>query len=285
MRLSRHFVRLAAITALLGGAVAGAATSSPAASAATNGWVRCANLSPGTPAVDIYLYAFGNPERPTVLRHASYGDVSSYMPVSAGQYTVAMRPAGAPASSPPVVSTSFMVSADTNYTVASLGPAAERRLEVLKDQMAAPKGTALVRVIQASLTQRLVTVGDGHDILAQGLAFGSVTSYMPVRPGVQTVRFSALGDDTEMSVTLVAGSVHTIVVLDSSSGLKVDLLTDAAGSQVAPYGGAATGLGGTAPRDDAPQLVPWLTMLTAGLLLVAAGAVGLRRSRRTAAAR
>jgi hypothetical protein len=285
MGLRRHFVRLAAIITLLGGAVAGAAASSPAASAATNGWVRCANLSPGEPAVDIYLYAFGNPERPTVLRHASYGDVSGYMPVSAGQYTVAMRPAGAPASSPPVVSTSFMVSAGTNYTVASLGPAAERRLEVLTDQMAAPKGTALVRVIQASLTQRLVTVGDGHHVLAQGLAFGSVTSYMPVRPGVQTVRFSAPGDDTAMSVTLTAGSVHTIVVLDGSSGLKVDLLTDAAGSQVAPYGGAATGLGGTAPRDDAPHLVPWLALLAAGLLLVTAGVVGLRRSRRTAVAR
>jgi Domain of unknown function (DUF4397) len=285
MGLRRHFVRLAAITTLLGGAVAGVAAASPAASAATNGWVRCANLSPGAPAVDIYLYAFGNPEHPTVLRHASYGDVSGYMPVSAGQYTVAMRPAGAPESSPPVVSTSFMVSAGTNYTVASLGPAAERRLEVLKDQMAAPKGTALVRVIQASLTQHLVTVGDGHDVLAQGLPFGAVTSYMSVRPGVQIVRFSAAGDDTSMSVTLTAGSVHTIVVLDGSSGLKVDLLTDAAGSQVAPYGGAATGLGGTAPQDQAPQLVPWLAALAAGLLLVTAGVIGLRRSRRTAAVR
>jgi Domain of unknown function (DUF4397) len=283
--LSRHFLRLTAITTLLAGAVAGTAASSAAASAATtNGWVRCANLSPGTPAVDIYLYAFGNPEQPTVLRHASYGDVSSYMPVSAGQYTVAMRSAGASASSPPVVSTSFMVSADTNYTVASLGPAAERRLEVLKDEMAAPKGTALVRVIQASLTQHLVTVGDGHDVLAQGLAFGSVTSYMAVRPGLQTVRFSAPGDNTAMSVTLTAGSVHTIVVLDGSSGLKVDVLTDAAGSQVNPYGGAATGLGGTAPQDEAAHLVPWLATLAAGLLLVTAGAVGRRRARRTAAA-
>ena len=156
MRLRRHVLRLAAITALLGGAVAWIAATSPAASAAmtgaasaaaNDGWVRCANLSPGTPAVDIYLFPFGNPAHPTVLRHASYDKVSSYMPVSAGQYTVAMRPVGAPASSPPVVSTNFMVSAGTNYTVASIGPAAARRLEVLKDQMAAPKGTALVRVI------------------------------------------------------------------------------------------------------------------------------------------
>ena len=60
--------------------------------ATTTGWVRCANLSPGSPAVDIYLLAFGNSGNPTVLQHVSYGDVSSYMPVALGQYTVAMRP-------------------------------------------------------------------------------------------------------------------------------------------------------------------------------------------------
>jgi len=74
------------------------------------------------------------------------------------------------------------------------------------------------------------------------------------------------------------------VVLDGSSGLTVDILTDAAGSQVTPNGGAATGLGGTAPRDTVPGLILWAGTLAAGLLLVTAGVIGLRRSRRTAAA-
>jgi hypothetical protein len=167
--------------------------------------------------------------------------------------------------------------------VASLGPATGRRLEVLNDQMAAPKGKVLVRVIQASLKQHVVTVTDGQDVLAQQLAFGSVAPYMVVSPGVQTIRFSAPGVQAAMSVTLASGSVHTIVVLDGSAGLKVDNLTDAVGSQVMPTGGAATGLGGTAPHDTAPDLAPWLATLTGGFLFVAAGAVGLRRSRRTAA--
>jgi hypothetical protein len=289
MRLRRCFVRLAAITTLLGGAVACLAASSPAASAAAgtaatnDGWVRCANLSPGTPAVDIYLYAFGNPGSPTILRHAAYGDVSSYMAVGAGEYTVAMRPVGATASSPPVVSTNFMVSAGSAYTVASIGSSAARRALVLTDQMAAPEGKALVRVIQASVKQPQVTVDDGQAVLAQQLTFGSATSYMAVQPGAQTVQFIASGEKASMSVTLASGSVHTIVVLDGSSGLKVDILTDAAGSQVSPAGGAATGLGGTAPRDTVPALIPWAGTLAAGLLLVIAGFIGLRRSRRTAA--
>lgn len=280
MRLRRILALFTVLAALLG---YGASLAAPAASAAAPaaGWVRCANLSPGTPAVDIYLLAFGNSGQPTVLRHVSYGDVSSYMAVPAGQYTVAMRPVGAPASSPPVVSANFMVSAGTSYTVASLGPATARRIEVLRDQMAGPKGSALIRVIQASLKQDQVTVSYGGDVLAQQLAFGAVTSYMSVRPGTQTVRFTASGQQTTMSVTLAVGSVHTIVVLDGSAGLKVDNLTDAAGSSAAPTGGAATGFGGMAPRDP-PGPVPWLATLAAGLLLVSVGVFGLRRSRRTA---
>ena len=51
-----------------------------------------------------------------------------------------------------------------------------------------------------------------------------------------------------MPVTLPAGTVHTIVVLDDSSGLKVDAVTDAADSQIMPKGAVSAGFGGTAPR-------------------------------------
>ena len=282
MRRRRILALFIMIAALLGCVASAAAPAASAAATGGTGWVRCANLSPGSEAVDTYLLAFSNSGHPLPPRHVSYGDVSGYRVVSAGEYTVALRPAGASASSPPVVSANFMVSAGTSYTLVSLGPATARRIEVLRDQMAAPRGSALVRVIQASLKQDRVTVGYGTDVLAQQLAFGAVTSYMSVRPGTQTVTFSASGQQTAMSVTLAAGSVHTIVVLDSSSGLKVDSLTDSAGSSDAPVGGAATGFGGMAPRA-APGSAPWLAALAAGLLLIAVGVLGLRRSRRTAA--
>ncbi len=281
MSLGRRLVLLGAVTVLLGGPVAAAGALPAAAAAAANeGWVRCANLSPGTPD-DVYLYPFGNPAHPIVLRHVGYGGVSEYMPVGTGQYTVAMRPVGAPASSPPVVSTSFMVSAGTNYTVASIGSVSGRRLEVLQDQMAAAAGSTgdvFVRVIQASAKQPRVTVSVGSDVLARELAFGSATQYQAVRPGSPTVAFSAPGGHAAMPVTLPAGSVHTLVVLDGTSGLTIDNLTDAAASPAAPRGGAATGLGGTAPGGRA-GLAPWLATLAGGLLLVAGGVSGLRRSR------
>jgi Domain of unknown function (DUF4397) len=285
MRLGRCLVLLAAVATLLGGPVVGMVAGASAAAAATSGgWVRCANLSPGTPE-DVYLYPFGNPGHPTVLRHVAYGSVSDYMPVGAGQYTVAMRPVGAPASSQPSVSTSFMVNAGTNYTVASIGSATTRRMQVFTDQMAGavgPNGDALVRVIQASVKQPKVTVGIGTDVVARQLAFGSATSYQAIPAGSPTVTFSAPGGHAAMAVTLPAGSVHTVVVLDGASGFQVDNLTDAAGSQDDPQGGAATGLGGTAPGS--PALAPWLATLAGGLLLAAAGVLGLRGPRGDAAA-
>jgi hypothetical protein len=231
----------------------------------------------------VYLYPFGDPQNPTELMHEGYGygSVSSYMQLSAGEYTVAVRPVGAAASSPASITTSFMVSAGTSYTVANLGSAAGRRLQVLQDQIVAPSGEALVRVIQASSKQPRVTVSIGADTLARQLALGSVTTYQAVQPGTPSVVVSTPDGNAAMPVTLAAGSVHTILVLDGTSGLKIDNLTDAAASQVAAKGGAATGLGGTAPGPGAPSLAPWLATLAAGLLLAVAGGFALRRSRRT----
>ena len=288
MGLSRHLARLAAISVLLGGAAAFVTAASPAASANStaaaathDGWVRVAHLSPKAPAMDMYMYPFGDPEQATVLRDVAYGDVSAYMALSPGQYTVAMRGFGAPASSAPALTTSFMVGAGTAYTLAALGPDPGLRVEVLQDQMATPTGRALVRVFQASLKEPVVTVTYGPDVLARQLAFGSATSYTAVLPGTHMVRFTASGTDADMRVKLAAGTVHTIVVLDDSSGLKVDALTDAVGSQIMPSGGANTGFGGTAPHPPASP-APWLWLIGTGAALTAAGFGGLRRPSRTA---
>jgi len=281
MGLGRRLAGLAVAATLLGGPVTLAAPAA-LASTADEGLVRCADLSPGTPQ-DVYLYPFGDPQHPMVLKHQGYGTVTEYMPVAPGQYTLAMRPVGAPASSPPSVSTSFMVSAGSNYTLASIGPASARRLKVLQDQMPGAAGSkVLVRVIQASLKQPQVTVSIGPDTLARDLAFGSATAYKAVAANMPTVTFTAPSAHTAMPVTFTAGSVHTLVVLDGNSGLRIDNLTDAAGrmEMEMPKGGAATGFGGTAPPAG-PGLMPWMATLAAGLLLAAAGVFGLRRSRRS----
>ena len=280
MRLLRRLARLAMITTMLGSTAALVVAASPAASAAPaagpDGWIRIAHLSPEAPAMDMYLYPFGNPGQPIVLKDVSYGAVSAYMAVSPGQYTVAMRGFGAPASSKPALTTSFMVGAGAAYTLAALGPDPGLRTEVLKDQMTTPAGKA-VDPGPAGLAQ--AASGDGQvraGLLARQLGFGSATSYTAVSPGAQVVRFTTPGEHTAMPVTLAAGSVHTIVVLDDSSGLKIDAVTDAAGSQIMPKGAVAAGFGGTAPHPPANP-APWLVMIAAGALLTTAGLARLRR--------
>ncbi len=285
MKLLRYLARLAAIPMLLGGFAAVIAAASPAASAAPltaqDGWVRIAHLSPEAPAMDMYLYPFGDSAHPTVLRDVGYGDVSAYMALGPGQYTVAMRGFDAPASSHPALVSSFMVNARTAYTVAALGPDPGLRVEVLKDQTTLPQGKTLVRVVQASLKEDRVTVSYGSTLLTKQLTFSSVTPYTAVLPGVHAVEVTASGEHTTMSLGLTADTVHTIVVLDGSSGLKADDLTDAVGTEAMPKGGAATGLGGTALPPPA-DLAPWLLMVLAGALLTVAAVIGLCWPRRTA---
>jgi hypothetical protein len=89
---------------------------------------------------------------------------------------------------------------------------------------------------------------------------------------------SAGGTDANSSVTLAAGTVHTLVVLDGASGLEIVNLEDASGSGQPPLGGVGTGFGGTAPHGPG-SAVPWLVTIGAGGLLALTGGLRLRRNR------
>jgi hypothetical protein len=277
MRILRYIVGLsipALAAVLVVGALAGSASAGTGTGTAT-GWIRLAHLSPNTPAVDVYLYSLGDPSAQLVLHHVGYGAVSPYEAVTAGDYSVAMRLAGAAATTQPVLSASVAVAAGNAYTVAGLGPESALRLQVLHDELSTPPGQVVVRLIQASLRDHVVTVSLGGQVLASGLAFGTVSGYRTVSPGTDAVRIADNGADATASVALAAGTVHTLVVLDGANGVTVDNLLDAAGSTVAPAGGAATGLGGTAPRAPSSPM-PWALVIMAGMLLAAAGGLRLR---------
>jgi len=276
MKLIRWALLLITMPALLlGFALAGTASA-----ASGTGWIRLAHLSPNTPEVDVYLYSFGDPKAELVVHHVGYGVVSSYQPLPAGEYTVAMRAAGAAAASKPVLSASVNVEPGEAYTVAGLGPESGLRLAVLEDQLKPPPGKVLVRVIQASLKQHVVNVTWNGQPAVSNLAFGAVSAYTAVAPATASLHVTGESGTASSTVTLGAGSVHTIVVLDGSKGLALDNFTDAAGSGDRPAGAPATGFGGTAPRVPSP--LPWLTVIGAGLLLAALGGAGLRRLRPSA---
>ncbi|HUA27565.1 MAG TPA: DUF4397 domain-containing protein [Streptosporangiaceae bacterium] len=281
-RRGAWLTRLITAAGLVAGTAGLLGAGASAASAATGtGYLRLAHLSPNTPAVDVYLYSFGDPSAMVVLHHVAYGDVSPYQAVASGEYTVAMRAAGAAASAKPVLSTTIDVVSGDAYTVAGMGPFNGIRLQVINDRLRTPADKSLVRVIQASMHQAKVTVTAGSKTLGSNLAFTTVTHYKTVNPGTTTVSATGPTEHGSGVFTLQADTIYTFVVLDDSGQLKITGLVDSSGSQAMPQGAAATGFGGTAPRPG-DGLLPWVAAAAAGLLIAGGGIVQVRRRRRPA---
>ena len=74
-----------------------------------------------TAAVDVYLSAFSGGTSTLWLSSVSYGDVSHYSPINPGVYAVSMRPHGAAASTPAVLTWTVNIAAGSAYTAAAVG--------------------------------------------------------------------------------------------------------------------------------------------------------------------
>ena len=274
-RITRRLIMLMAGLALLLGIPAAAASASSSAAAGT-GWIRLAHLSPNTPPVDVYLYSFGNSDAKIVLHHVAYGEVSPYEAVTAGDYSVAMRAAGAAASSQPVLSTSVTVKAGHAYTVAGMGPKSGLRLQVLNDQLTTPSGKSAVRVIQASLKEQTVKFTCGGQTIVPKATFASVSAYQAIPANTWTMEAIGSGDTATGRFAMNEGTVHTMVVLDGTNGLEIVNLLDAAGAGKPPVGGVTTGFGGTAGHGPGSPM-PWVALIGAGALIALTGGFRLRR--------
>lgn len=272
--------RVAAVFALTLTTVLLTAGLSPAQAtpAATNeGWIRLAHLSPDTPKVDVYLASFGRPEDPTVLKGVGYGVVSPYQKVPAGSYTVAMRAEGAPATDPPVLSTTVQIAAGTASTVAGMGQMAQIKLVIIPDDLSAPPaGQSKLRVIQAAMGAPTIDVVEVAGTSVTGsLDFTETTNYSPLSAGATTIRVAAGTVSAQQPITLLAGSSYTVVVRDVPGGLGLVPLHDFAAAGTIPVGAVDAGEGGlTVDGGGSPALAA-----TAGLVAAAAllGAIVLRR--------
>jgi hypothetical protein len=247
----------------------------PAAAEAAVGYVRLAHLSPDTPKVDVYLSRVGDDAvKPQKFEHVGYGVVSKYLPLPVGTYAVAMRNEGAPETAAPVLTTQVTVQAGAAYTVAGVGKFAGLGLKVLDDDLARPvEGKAKVRIIQASVAVPVldVSLASGTSV-AKSVAFASTTPYQLVTQGNWTLKLNGTGSSavTNLSCTMASGSVYSLLVLDSPSGLKLELRLDARGGASAPDGGVEAGDGPAPATTGSNRLIMVGTgvVLLAGLFVV-----------------
>jgi hypothetical protein len=258
-----------------------ALATTPAGAAGTVGFVRLAHLSPDTPDVDVYLDSLpGTPKVSQVFKGVGYGDVSKYLSLPTGTYTVAMRVSGAAATTPPVLSTQVTVGSGGAYTVAGVGKHADLGLRVLNDDLTLPAaGKAKVRIVQASVGAPVLNVAvAGGAPVADAVQFATTTDYRLVNPGRWTLDVASTdGSKTgTLQCTLASGNVYSLLVLDSANGtLKAQLFTDASRTGTMPLGAVATGAGGTAPHGGGT-----LTLVAGALVMLIGGALAVARTRR-----
>jgi Domain of unknown function (DUF4397) len=267
----RPFLRRLAVLALVALSVS-IVDSVPAGAAGTVGYVRLAHLSPDTPDVDVYLSTVGSSAAPKVFPGVGYGVVSKYLTLPTGTYAVAMRPAGAPASQPPVLTTTVTVAAGKAYTVAGVGRHADLGLRVIDDDLSPPAdGRSKVRIVQASVHAPVLSAAiAGGGTIASDVTFATTTDYFEVAPGRWTLRVRGAhnGPASNLSVHLQPGDVYSLFVLDTKAGgLTARLRVDAAMRGTMPSGGVPTGAGGSRRR-------PWTVALLGAAVLVLLGGAG-----------
>jgi hypothetical protein len=249
------------------------------ASAAATGYVRLAHLSPDTPQVDVYLHSLTGAVPDQRFDAVGYGVVSGYLNLPVGTYSISMRPAGAPASTPPVLTTNVTVSAGGAYTVAGVGRYADLGLRVIIDDLSLPPAhQAKMRIIQASVRAPILDVAvNGGAMIAAGIPFATTTGYLLIDPGPMALKVAASGGATSavFPVNLDDGNVYSLLVLDAlGSGLTTQLLADAQRRGGVPQGGVETGAG------PVSRLSPMLFLLAAAIALAATAALMWLRRRR-----
>ena len=265
-------VRAGAVALLLAlaglGAFPLAAAAAPAE--APPAYLRLAHLSPDTPNVDVYVDSAADPSRSFVVPGVAYGAVSDCKPLPPDSYVISMRPAGAPASSPPVISATVDARSGAAYTVAGTGKSAELGLSVLDDKLdMPPAGKASVRVINAALSVPSADVGPVNGpAWAQDVKFGTETDYRDCPLGNWNLKVSSAGTDKTLPLTLKENSTYTVLLVDKGNGLEPQLKQDSTGAGTVPTGGVDTGMGGTAGPDHLPVAVATGAVLLVGSTLL-----------------
>ncbi len=144
--------------------------------------VRVAHFSPDAPAVDVLI------DGEQVLAEFAYGEVSPYLEVAPGTYTVTITAAGDPGT---VVFDDQVTFESAFYTVAAIG---ELGAETFRPEILVDAGSALVRLFHAAPDAPAVDVlADGEPIF-QNVAFEESTDYLAVPAGSYTLAVTPAGD-------------------------------------------------------------------------------------------
>jgi hypothetical protein len=238
------------------------------ASADNSAKIRMGYFSSDAPAVDFYV------DGQKTWSDIGYKTVSTYMDVTAGAHTIAVRTAGQP-SSAPVAQGQQSFDAGTFFTGIAAGKINQQKVAFYQDSVATPpSGKSMARFVHlAPEVPGVDVVVQGGPVLFKNIGFLGGSQYATVDAGTYNLALFQTGTTTNSlftanGVEVPAGVVVTMIG-SGGVGVPVELVKvlDAASAPVTPQGGAATGAGGLALRQ-ASVLLPGLMVLALAALLL-----------------
>jgi hypothetical protein len=241
---------------ILAGAIM--ATLALPSTALADGAVRVLHASPDAPAVDVYVNGA------KTVSALGRGAITPYLSLPAGCYRYAIRPAGAAATSKPVLKGAFRVHDGKAETLAARGFVRHLKVQVLRDTARAGFGVAKIRVVHLSPDAPKVDVYvKGGGKVVSRLGYRRQSGYLKVPAGSYTFLVRPAGHRKptviRLHATLQAGKVYTAWALGSLKARHGALpLTGVATEDALPASFARTQVRVLHASPDAPGVNVWV---------------------------
>jgi Domain of unknown function (DUF4397) len=184
--------------------------------------VRVVHASPDAPALDILVD--GQP----IAQGLTFGAASEYAALSPGDHQIQAVPSDGGA---PIIDQPITVGGWAAYILAAVGPLADLQLQFNEvDVTQTSPGQARLRVLNAVPDAAAIGVGvaGSEELMADAVAFNTVSGYQNVTPGTYDleVRASDTGETLMQApgVRIDAGQVYDVVALGQASEGTIQLL-------------------------------------------------------------
>lgn len=173
-------------------ALVGAVVMFPASASAdsNNSRVRVLHASPDAPAVDVLV------NDSVAIEDLSFGNVTGYVSLPEGTYSVKGRPANS--NGPDVINTSLNLRGGRDYTVAALNPFASIEAKVFEDKnILKNDDKAKLRAIHLSPGAPAVDVAlKGGAVLLSNLSYKNASEYLRLNPGTYDLEVRVANTNT-----------------------------------------------------------------------------------------
>lgn len=245
--------------------------------AADDAMVRVLHGSPDAPSVDVFV----NDAKVAALSGAEFGDITSYVAVPGGTYSIKVC-ATADNTLCPIGPIDLTFAAGQKYTIAASDLLASIDANVFEDDAAPTASKASVRVVHLSADTPAIDVltQDGAATVVDNLAYPDATGYLSLAPGSYDLKVCANADNSVCpldpgALDLAAGTAYSVFAIGSLGADPSTLTAVVAVDAIAPPNTATL----TSSESASPATSAWVPVLVLTGLFILLGVARLATRR------